>query len=184
MNANDRVIWEEFNASPNRLAEESEEASLRLGSIPEPKVEEQFNIPSGPTETAVTRPMRLVQDFFRRAVLASYEFTCTFCGLKIAGLVNASHIIPWKDSVERRADPRNGLCLCVLHDRAFDRELMSVDGKYRIVLSARLELNPKIALHKAGFLDLKGVRINLPKKFLPDEKSLRWHFNRYIENGS
>jgi predicted restriction endonuclease len=112
----DGTVWDEFNANPNGLAEESEEACGRLGTIPEP--EWKIEIPTGPTEAQMPHPMRLVQDFFRGAVLASYRSTCAFCGLKIAGLVNASHIIPWKVSMELRANPRNGLCLCVLHDRA------------------------------------------------------------------
>jgi predicted restriction endonuclease len=171
----DRAVWEEFTADSNRLAEESEEASVRLGTIPEP--DEKFEIPIGPTETQITRPMRLVQDFFRRAVLASYNSACAFCGLKIAGLVNASHIIPWKISVELRANPRNGLCLCALHDRAFDRGLMAVDGKCRVQLSPQLKLSTKIALHKAAFLDLNGRMITLPEKFLPLKDSLNYHLN-------
>src|SRR5437016_4430416 len=105
----DKSVWEEFNAHPNKLAEESEEASLRLAGIPEPLPEEDFEIPTGPTEMPLTRPMRLVQRFFRNSVLASYRFVCAFCGLDIPDLLNASHIIPWKADVGLRADPRHGL---------------------------------------------------------------------------
>ena len=139
--------------------------------------QEEIEIPSGPTEKDLIRPMRLVQDFFRRSVKASYRFTCAFCGLNIPTLLTASHIIPWKASVELRADPRNGLCLCALHDRAFDRGLMAVDSDRRTVLSSRLKLKAEVSLHKAAFLDLKGREIILPEKFMPDSKSLHYHFN-------
>jgi hypothetical protein len=52
----DRQVWEEFNVSPNELAEESEEASLRLRGLREPPPGEDFEIPTGPTEEQLTRP--------------------------------------------------------------------------------------------------------------------------------
>ena len=90
------------------------------------------------------------------------------------------HIIPWNESEELRADPRNGLCLCALHDRAFDRGLMGVDDDDRLILSARLKGKNIIALHQTAFLDLEGQKIHLPDKFLPYTKSLEYHRRRII----
>ena len=175
----DKAIWDEFNADTNRLAQESEEAALRLGGLPLEPIEELVEIPSGPSEKDLIRPVRLLQSFFRRTVLASYKFTCAFCGLEFPALLNASHIIPWNASVELRGDPRNGLCLCTLHDRAFDRCLMSVDTKRRITISPRLKLKPENRLHKAAFLALKGREIMMPEKFEPLKSSLEHHFERF-----
>jgi len=172
----DRSVWEEFNTNPNRLAEESEDASLRLSGLQEPPQEDDFSIPTGPTEAQLTRPMRLVQRFFRRSVLASYHFSCAFCGLSVPDLLNSSHIVPWKDDVSLRADPRNGLCLCCLHDRAFDRGFMSVNQDHKIVISPRLKLEKVVLFHKAAFFDMEGRSIALPEKFAPYEHSLRYHF--------
>lgn len=119
--------------------------------------------------------MRLVQSFFRRSVLAGYGYKCSFCGFEVRTLLNASHIIPWNVSVELRADPRNGFCLCVLHDRAFDRGLMSVDVESRLLISKRLKKANPAPLHRVAFLDLEGQRINLPGRFLPDVKSVEYH---------
>lgn len=171
----DRSVWEEFNSNPNKLAAESEDASLRLSGQQEPPAEKDFEIPTGPTEAQLTRPMRLVQRFFRRSVLASYGFTCAFCGLNIPELLNASHIIPWKDDVNLRADPRNGLCLCCIHDRAFDRGLMSVSDGHKVVISPRLKAGTAVPFHKTAFLDLEGHLIALPEKFAPHERSLMYH---------
>jgi len=175
----DRAIWEEFNADPNRLAGESEEAAWRLGGLSLEPIE----IPSGPSEKDLVRPVRLLQSFFRRTVLASYKCTCAFCGLEFPALLNASHIIPWNASVELRADPRNGLCLCALHDRAFDRNLMSVDARRRIAVSSRLKLKAEVPLHKAAFLELQGREIILPEKFEPYQSSLEHHFGRFRKEG-
>jgi putative restriction endonuclease len=170
----DRDIWQEFESSPNSVAERSEEAFNSL-ALPAVSPDQELELPQGPTETVVSRPMRLVQSFFRRTVLASYEYKCSFCGLDIRALLNASHIIPWKVSAERRADPRNGLCLCALHDRAFDRGLIAVSATYQVLISKRLKrLNPA-PLHLVAFADLEGKRINLPERFLPSDHCLNQH---------
>jgi predicted restriction endonuclease len=171
----DRKIWEEFEAEPNRIAAESEEAFSSFPVSEKEQIEEDFKLPIGPTEKQLTRPMRLVQSFFRRAVLASYGYKCSFCGLEVRSLLNASHIIPWNASVDRRANPKNGFCLCVLHDRAFDRGLMSVDADSRLLISKRLKKKNPSPLHRVGFLELEGERINLPGRFLPDEICLEYH---------
>jgi putative restriction endonuclease len=177
----DRAIWEEFEAAPNSVAEQSEEEFNRLSVPSESSPETEPQLPEGPTEKPLSRPMRLVQSFFSRAVLASYGFKCSFCGLEVRALLNASHIVPWKVSVELRADPRNGFCLCVLHDRAFDRGLISVDADSRLLISKRVKKANPVPLHRVGLLDLEGQRISLPGRFLPDAKCLEYHRKSVFE---
>ena len=177
----DRAIWEEFEAAPNKIAEESEEEFNRLSLPIASPTEPEFRLPPGPTETELTRPMRLVQSFFRRSVLASYAYKCSFCGLEVRSLLNASHIVPWKVSVELRADPRNGFCLCALHDRAFDGGLMTVDADSRLLISKRARRTNPVPLHRVGLLDFEGQRINLPGRFLPDAKCLEYHRKSVFE---
>lgn len=171
----DREIWEDFEAAPNTIAEQSEEAFNQLSLPTALPIEQELELPQGPTEKELTRPMRLVQSFFRRSVLASYGYKCSFCGLELREFLNASHIIPWSESVELRAKPQNGLCLCVIHDRAFDRKLISVDADYRLLISKQLKKANPLPLHRVAFLDLEGQRINLPGKFLPDPACLARH---------
>jgi len=177
----DRAIWEEFETAPNSVAEQSEEEFNRLSVPIEFPLETEPQLPEGPTEKQLTRPMRLVQSFFSRAVLASYGFKCSFCGLEVRSLLNASHIIPWKVSVELRADPRNGFCLCVLHDRAFDRGLISVDADSRLLISKRVKKANPVPLHRVALLDIEGHRINLPGRFLPNASSLEYHRKSVFE---
>jgi len=40
-------------------------------------------------------------------------------------LLIASHIVPWSKDKQNRLNPRNGLCLSALHDKAFDRGMIS-----------------------------------------------------------
>src|SRR3954469_1591946 len=125
----DDQIWAEFEANPEAVAAEAEAAYERLvGTAPELALDsdtEPVTIPGGPTETERLVRARRVQGFFRATVLTSYGHRCALTGLGVPTLLNASHIVPWAASVERRADPRNGLCLNTLLDRAFDRGLIS-----------------------------------------------------------
>ena len=84
---------------------------------------------------------RVGQYFFRMAVLNSYENRCCVTGLKRTELLVASHIKPWKVSDERteRTNPTNGLCLNSLHDKAFDRGLITLDKNYKIIVSRKLK---------------------------------------------
>jgi predicted restriction endonuclease len=116
-----------------------------------------------------------VQSFFRAAVMISYGSRCAVTGLAMPELLVASHIIPWNASVEHRADPRNGLCLNALFDRAFDRGLLTFDEDWRLVLSKRLRSEAKASPHACSLLDVEGTKLRLPKRFPPAAKAIRYH---------
>ncbi len=130
----------------------------------------------GVTETTATVKVRLTQSLFRRTVLAAYGASCAISGLNIPTLLVASHIIPWAHDEKRRADPRNGIALSSLHDKAFDRGLLSFDADHRLILSTPLRLaaqnNPT---GEASFLKPEGHPLRLPERFLPDPAALAWH---------
>jgi predicted restriction endonuclease len=90
-------------------------------------------------------------------------------------LLNASHIIPWSVDKTRRADPQNGLSLCVLHDRAFDRGLIAVDDSFRIVLSEKAKVARAPKLHRVGLLEIEGKKLILPDRFRPDKNAFAYH---------
>ena len=119
--------------------------------------------------------VRLVQQFFRQSVLSSYDFACTICQLALPRLLNASHIIPWSVSVDRRADPSNGLSLCALHDRAFDRGLIAIDEDYRVSVSNEARTDDPPELHRVALLAIDGRPIHMPERFTPDPEALAYH---------
>ncbi len=172
----DREIWDEFNANPEQLAFESQQALQQFTSEIAEVMEAEVALPSGPTESTRLVRTRLVQGFFRDAVLSSYEFKCAICGLDLPELLSASHIIPWSKNVERRADPRNGLSLCAIHDRAFDRGLLSIGDSFDILLASRARLHSsKSRLHSVALLEVEGKTISLPKRFAPAPEALAYH---------
>ena len=69
-----------------------------------------------------------VQDIFRNNLIARYGCKCAICSKNIETVLVASHIVPASESnVFEKADCENGLLLCSLHDRLFDRYLITFD---------------------------------------------------------
>jgi predicted restriction endonuclease len=170
----DEKIWQEFHKDWQSLASESQHAIYQLSKNLEQKVmTEQPEL--SVTEVARSIKVRLVQRFFREAVLASYNYACAICGLKVISMLNASHIIPWSVDSKRRADPRNGLGLCVFHDRAFDRGLIGIEDNYKIIVSKEVKVRSVPALHKVGLIDIEGKNIRMPDRFIPDSAALSYH---------
>ena len=89
----------------------------------------------------------------------------------------ASHIKPWNVSDEKteRTNPQNGLCLNALHDKAFDRGLMTIDSKYQIVLSDKIKDSAMDENTKSWFMSYSGKEIMLPDKFLPRKDFIEYH---------
>jgi len=172
----DREIWNEFNVDSEQLAFESQQALQNLNNEKRINEEKELKLPSGETEATRLVRTRLVQTFFRDAVLSSYDFKCAICNLDLPELLSASHIIPWSKDVARRADPRNGLSLCAIHDRAFDRGLLSLNESFEVLLAERVKANvSKNSFHSAVFLEMEGKGITLPKRFAPDQVALTYH---------
>src|SRR5207249_2876369 len=102
------------------------------------------------TEKLTECKVRLTQHRFAREVLQNCGRMCVFCGFAprslpaLSGLLRASHIKPWARSTSvERGDVRNGLVACALHDAAFDRGYLTVNGGYRIHRSPLLEQSLK-----------------------------------------
>lgn len=173
----DRDIFAEFSADWERLAVESERAAERLVQPTQvlPSRDDLVEWPELPTEREQIVRVRLVQRFFRNTVLASYGYRCAICRIAVPELLNASHIIPWRANVMRRADPTNGLAMCAMHDRAFDRGLLTVSDDLEIIVSRRLLNNNAPELQQVGLVRIAGDRIALPERFQPDRSALAFH---------
>ncbi|MFJ4504073.1 phosphorothioated DNA-binding restriction endonuclease [Streptomyces sp. NPDC088864] len=74
----------------------------------------------------------------REQVLIAYEYRCAFCGYdgRIGALpvgLEAAHVRWW--AFEGPDDVDNGLCLCSLHHKLFDRGVLGVGDGHRILVS-------------------------------------------------
>ncbi|MFF1601893.1 phosphorothioated DNA-binding restriction endonuclease [Streptomyces mirabilis] len=76
----------------------------------------------------------------RELVLIAYEYQCAFCGYdgRIGAMpvgLEAAHVRWWAFGGPDDVD--NGLCLCTLHHKLFDKGVLGVDNGHRILVSQR-----------------------------------------------
>jgi hypothetical protein len=184
----DRDLWERFLANPDAVAVGIEEAAERTlaGSVAAETESgaTEIQLPDGSSEVERLVRTRRIQSFFRAAVLASYGGECAVTGISVRGLLNASHIIPWSRDERRRADPRNGICLNALYDRAFDRGLITFDERFRLVVAAALKSGHVPPFQRQAFESMEGATLRSPERFPPDPQALAYHRENVFQRGA
>lgn len=175
----DKEIFEEF---ANDWEELSYQAHLIRAKYKHTDIQivnphlEMETIPDGQYREHEAK-IRIGQYFFRTSVLNAYNNRCCVTGLKMPELLIASHIKPWavSDSKTERTNPKNGLCLNALHDRALDRGLITLDKQYRIILSQKLSDVQMDDISREWFYNYERKEILLPDKFLPGKQFIEYH---------
>jgi putative restriction endonuclease len=167
-------IWNEFNEDWERLAFESERLMRKMAGETTEVMEETEEFPEGRTREALVRA-RINQSFFRAAILAAYGSRCCITGLSIAQLLNASHIVPWTVDVKNRTNPRNGLCLNAIHDRAFDCGLLTITPDLKVKLSPKVKGRAADGAVRELLWRFEGASILPPRRFAPAVEFLRYH---------
>jgi len=112
--------------------------------------------------TASTQ-VRLHQSSFRIRVIRAYRQYCAICRLNHPELLEAAHIIPDKDP---RGLPTitNGLALCALHHRAFDRNVLGIRPDCRIELRQDILDEEDGPMLRHGLQGFQGKAILLPRR--------------------
>lgn len=175
----DKVIYDEF---ANNIEELSFISQKILADMQHTSIETLLpnldleHIPLGKDREQQTK-IRIGQYFFRMSVLMSYGNACCITGLKNKEMLVASHIKPWSVSNARteRTNPSNGLCLNAMHDKAFDRGLITIDKNYRVVNSKLIKETAMDEKTKEWFSFYNGKEIILPDKFLPGKDFIEYH---------
>lgn len=175
----DPQIYEEFASN---IAELSYQAQSIIAQIKHEHVEDVLpelgisELPPGEYKEQQTK-VRMGQYFFRMSVLVAYGNACCVTGLNNKELLIASHIKPWNvsDAQTERTNPSNGLCLNALHDKAFDRGLITLDKDYRIINSVHIKDAAMDEKTREWFqyYDHKGIM--LPDKYMPGKDFIEYH---------
>ncbi len=173
----DEDVWNEFNGNWDDLAFESEKILATFGgrdaSADTVILEEDFCFGDGTEKERIVKT-RVNQNFFRQTVLSAHNFTCCITGIDVPELLVASHIIPWSKAERNRLNPRNGLCLNALHDKAFDKGLITVTYDFRVKVSPKILFKPSapVELWLANFHEKSLV---MPERFVPSLEFLQYH---------
>ncbi|PVY40238.1 putative restriction endonuclease [Pontibacter virosus] len=121
---------------------------------------------------------------FKKLVPQVYNHTCCISGMRLVSnhgfsMIDACHIVPFSLSKDDKIN--NGLALCPNLHRAFDRGLISVDEKLKVLVSNTIaeDLSNNYAL-----LHLRGKPLTLPfgEKHFPNASNLAWHRQHVFKN--
>jgi putative restriction endonuclease len=118
---------------------------------------------------------RVGQDAFSRAVRDNYDHRCCFPGCEVDhdSLLVAAHITRWADDLESRGDVANGLCLCGLHDKAFECGLFTLTDEFRV----QTDQSTNSAWVEAHLANVDGQQIKLGR-IHPSARAVRQHRDR------
>lgn len=122
---------------------------------------------------------RLQQNEFAKKVKELYKYKCAICEISNKEFLIASHIIPWSKRKDCRLDPQNGICLCVFHDRAFDRGYFYIDNQSIIRIADRVKSDHQ--LYKL-MQNINNRKIKFPRVFSPKLEYLEYHKNHIFKN--
>jgi putative restriction endonuclease len=181
----DKQIWDEFYNNWDAALLESEALLAKTKHTTVEKLNKisADDLPKEGKEKERIINARVNQSLFRKIILATYNNACCITSINTTELLIASHIVPWSQDAANRLNPMNGLCLNALHDRAFDRGLITIWAEdYTIKVSSKLKKKTVPESITQNFLALENRVINLPDKFLPDRKLLKRHNDKYFNN--
>lgn len=181
----DKEIWKEFFNHWDILPYESEKL---LAQFKHTTVEKLNHIPDqelpkeGKTREQMVK-VRVNQSFFRASILASYNNTCCITGIDRPELLIAGHISPWGKDEKNRLNPRNGIAMNALHDKAFESGLITITTDYKIKISQSLLNQKKSQSVVDYFIRYHNQPMILPSRFLPDIDFLKYHNEQRFKHG-
>ena len=168
----DKEIWKEFYNNWEKLAFESEMLYYkRVNHDAFYKEDQEFKL--GKEKERIVKT-RVNQSFFRSTLLASYNNRCCISGISNTELLVASHIVPWSVDKNNRLNPRNGILINALHDRAFEYGYITITTDYKVIVCNEL-LKAKGEAYNEYFKKIHNKNLILPSRFLPDTEFIKYH---------
>lgn len=114
---------------------------------------------------------------FRDKILRAYEYRCSVCGLdmrldNITFCLDAAHIKWRQANGPDRED--NGLALCVLHHRMFDRGAFTLDNHLQLLVSQ--SISGSVGINELLlFFHKKPIRKPQSESYYPNPLYINWH---------
>jgi putative restriction endonuclease len=118
---------------------------------------------------------RLGQSLFSDAVKKLYGNRCCFPGCAVADprFLIGSHIARWSDNEALRGELGNGLCLCLIHDKAFEVGLYTLDEYFAVFVNPRERETASVVVQ--SLIKQEGEKIRTSSVLpLPDALLEHW----------
>lgn len=109
----------------------------------------------------VTIKSRVGQAKFASEIKDAYANVCCFprCSISDSRFLVASHIARWADNEELRGHLGNGLCLCLMHDKAFELGLFTLNLDFEVYVNRKERTGTSLFLNE--LLSFEGKKIRL-----------------------
>lgn len=175
--SSDKEIWIEYFGKWEKLALDSSAILSLIQNKPIDTIlelEDDYEFVEGKEKISLVKT-RVNQNDFRQRILASYNEKCCITGISFTSLLVASHIIPWSKNKQERLNPRNGICLNNIHDKAFDKGLITITSDFKVKLSDAILKKQKETNIQKYFLAYDNQPIILPDRFIPSIEFLEYH---------
>lgn len=144
----------------------------------QPDILEAVGISLAPTGVTRTTGARRRDPAFRERVLIAYEYQCAVCGYdgQLGGEavgIDAAHIRWW--AAAGPDEVANGISLCSLHHKLFDRGAIGLTSERTIMVSGHFLGRGSAASAAVLSLIDRPVRRPQPGHAHPDLAYVRWH---------
>ncbi|NNT70925.1 hypothetical protein HKT18_01735 [Flavobacterium sp. IMCC34852] len=120
---------------------------------------------------------RIGHQEFSENVKSNFNYKCCYpgCNVEGKGFLISGHITRWADNKDLRGNTDNGLCLCLMHDKAFEKGFFTLDNNYKVILIRNKFENKKWLLdylEQGENIEIKTRQIN------PSLEALKNHWIR------
>ena len=123
---------------------------------------------------------------FRNRILTAYQYKCAVCGFDVQlGTIpvgiEAAHI-KWHQAGGPDKE-ENGIALCVMHHKLFDRGVFTIDTQHRFLVSERARGTKGLDEWLLQYHDRKIFVPNRPI-YQPNSEFKEWHFREVFKEPS
>lgn len=124
---------------------------------------------------------------FREQVLLAYEYECAFCGFdgaieRAPVGIEAAHVRWWASGGADEVP--NGLCLCTLHHKLFDRGVLGMDVGHRVLVSQHFIARGEAARFSVESLLHHPVATPQAGHGVVAEDNIEWHLHEVFRGPS
>lgn len=123
-----------------------------------------------------TGTRRVGHSKFSKVVKENYNYSCAVCGITETEFLIAGHISPWAEDAHNRLNPQNGICLCSLHDKAFEYGYISLTDDLKLIVNSKLSHNSHLY---DNLIQYENKHIRIPKADKPNEVFLQMHRKKH-----
>jgi hypothetical protein len=119
---------------------------------------------------------RIKQEYFSSAVRDNFNHVCCFpnCNVSESRFLVGAHIARWCDVPELRGEISNGLCFCLMHDKAFECGLFTIDETLSVRILPQVNSSKWASTELVAFEGHKISKADIQ----PSEEALLHHWLR------